>query len=80
MNKEQIFWTVCIVLFNIAAYLVGRHDGKRYVIENTIAVLLAITPEEMAAIRAKMDKLNPYEFALNQIQKANANKEKADHD
>ena len=80
MSKEQLFWMAVIVVLNIIAYLVGRHDGKRYDRENTIAILFAIAPDEMAAIREKMDKLNPFEFALNQIQKANTNKEKADHD
>ena len=70
MNKEQIFWIICIVLLNIAAYLVGRYDGKNKGYKTTITLLGAIAPEEMAIIKEKMSKLDPVRFAIEYVQKS----------
>ena len=67
MNNEQLFWMSVIVLLNIAAYLVGRHDGTRYGRENTIAVLLEVAPDEMAMIKKKFDNFDPFRFLLERM-------------
>ena len=68
MNNEQIFWLAVIVILNIAAYLVGRHDGKNKGYQTTITLLSAIAPEEMAIIKEKMSKLDPVRFAIEYVQ------------
>lgn len=68
MNNEQIFWLICIVLLNIAAYLVGKHEGKNNGYQTTITLLGAIAPEEMAIIRKKMDQVDPVKFAIEYVQ------------
>lgn len=70
MNNEQLFWLICIVLLNIAAYLVGKHDGKNKGYQTTITLLGAIAPEEMAIIKEKMNKLDPVRFAIEYVQKS----------
>lgn len=69
MNNEQLFWLAVIVILNIAAYLVGRHDGKRYGRENTIEVLMQVAPDEMAAIKKKFDNFDPFKFLLERMKK-----------
>lgn len=69
MNKEQIFWLICIVLLNIAAYMVGRHDGKNKGYQTTITLLGIIAPEEMSIIKEKMSKLDPVRFAIKYVNK-----------
>lgn len=69
LSGEQLFWMVVIVLLNIAAYLVGRHDGKRKGYDTTITLLGAIAPEEMAIIREKINKIDPVKFALEMMMK-----------
>lgn len=70
MNNEQLFWLICIVLLNIAAYWVGRHDGKNKGYQTTITLLGAIAPEEMAIIKEKMNKIDPVRFAIEHVQKS----------
>lgn len=72
MNKEQLFWLVCIVLLNIIAYLIGRHDGKNKGYQTTIALLGAIAPEEIKIIREKIEKVDPVKFALEWVKKERA--------
>lgn len=67
LSGEQLFWMICIVLLNIAAYLVGRHDGTRYGRENTISVLLEVAPDEMAMIKKKFDNFDPFRFLLERM-------------
>lgn len=67
MNNEQIFWIAVIVILNIAAYLVGRHDGKQYGRVNTIEVLMKVAPDEMAEIKKKFDNFDPFEFLLERM-------------
>lgn len=67
MNNEHLFWIAAIVILNIAAYLVGRHDGTRYGRENTIEVLMKVAPDEMKAIKRKFDSLDPFEFLLERM-------------
>lgn len=74
MNNEQLFWLVCIVLLNIAAYLVGKHEGKNNGYQTTITLLSAIAPEEMAIIRKKMDQVDPVKFAFDYIAKSRMEK------
>ena len=74
MNNEQIFWLAVIVILNIAAYLVGRHDGKNKGYQTTITLLGAIAPEEMAIIRKKMDQLDPVKFAIDYVAKSRMEK------
>lgn len=72
MNNEQLFWMSVIVLLNIAAYLVGRHDGKNKGYQTTITLLGAIAPEEMKVIREKIEKVDPVKFALEWVKKERA--------
>lgn len=67
MNNEQIFWIAVLVILNIAAYLVGRHDGTRYGRENAIEVLMKVAPDEMEAIKRKFESLDPFEFLLKRM-------------
>lgn len=67
MNNEQIFWLAAIVILNIAAYLVGRHDGKQYGRVNTIEVLMKVAPDEMETIKRKFESLDPFEFLLERM-------------
>lgn len=74
MNSEQLFWLIYIVLLNIAAYWVGRHDGKNKGYQTTITLLGAIAPEEMAIIRKKMDQVDPVKFAIDYVAKSRMEK------
>lgn len=67
MNNEQLFWMFCIVLLNIAAYLVGRHDGKRYGRENTIEVFKLVAPDEMKLIEKRFDEIDPIKFVVERM-------------
>lgn len=67
MNNEQLFWLAAIVILNIAAYLVGRHDGTRYGRVNTIEVLMKVAPDEMEAIKRKFESFDPFEFLLERM-------------
>lgn len=80
MSKEQLFWMAVIVVLNIIAYLVGRHDGKQYGRKNTIAILFEIAPNEMDAIRKKIDNIDPMEYAFGVIRRDAANKEKSNNE
>ena len=79
MNNEQLFWLICIVLLNIVAYWVGRHDGKNKGYQTTITLLGAIAPEEMAIIRKKMEQLDPVKFALDYVAKSRMEKDNAEN-
>lgn len=72
MIKEQLFWMAVIVLLNIVAYLVGRRDGKIKGYNTTVTLFKAIAPEEMAIIREKFDKIDPWKFAFEYVQKERA--------
>lgn len=74
MNNEQLFWLICIVLLNIVAYWVGRHDGKNKGYQTTITLLGAIAPEEMAIIKEKMNKIDPVQFAFDYFAKSRMEK------
>ena len=71
MNNEHLFWLAVIVILNIAAYLVGRHEGTRYGRENTIEVLMKVAPDEMAAIKRKFNTFDPFKFLLEQMKEEN---------
>jgi hypothetical protein len=75
MNKEQFFWITIIVLLNIAAYLVGKHEGTRYGRENTIEILKLVAPNEMKLIEKKFDEIDPFKLALDSIKQVRAEKE-----
>lgn len=74
MNNEQLFWMICIVLLNIVAYWVGRHDGKNKGYQTTITLLGAVAPEEMAIIKEKMNKIDPVRFAIDYVAKSRMEK------
>lgn len=65
--NERLFWLVCIVLLNIAAYLVGRRDGRIHGRKNTVEVFYVVAPEEMKAIQKKFDELDPVRFVLERM-------------
>lgn len=67
MSGENIFWIVVIVILNIAAYLIGRHDGTRYGRENTIDMFKLVAPDEMKLIEKKFDDIDPVKFVLEQM-------------
>ena len=75
MNKEQIFWMTVIVLLNIAAYLVGKHEGTRYGRENTIEILKLVAPNEMKLIEKRFDEIDPIQWALDSIKQARAERD-----
>ena len=75
MNNEQLFWIAAIVILNIAAYLVGKHDGTRYGRENTIEILKLVAPNEMKLIEKRFDEIDPIKWALDSIKQARAEKE-----
>lgn len=65
-------------MLNIAAYLVGKHEGKNDGYQTTITLLSAIAPEEMAIIRKKMDQLDPVKFTFDYIAKSRMEKDNAE--
>lgn len=75
MSKEQFFWITIIVLLNIAAYLVGKHDGTRYGRGNTIEILKLVAPNEMKLIEKRFDEIDPIQWALDSIKQARAENE-----
>lgn len=79
MNNEQLFWLAVVVILNIAAYLVGRHDGKNKGYQTTITLLSVIAPEEMAIIREKMNQVDPVKFAFDYIAKSRMEKDNAEN-
>ena len=58
MNSEQLFWLVVFGLFNFAAYLVGKHEGKQEGINTTIDILKVAAPDEM---KVAIEKFNAYD-------------------
>lgn len=67
LSGEQLFWMICIVLLNIAAYLVGRHEGTRYGRENTIEVFKLVAPDEMKLIEKRFDEIDPIKFVVERM-------------
>ena len=67
MNNEQLFWLAVIVILNIAAYLVGRHEGTRYGRENTIEVFKLVAPDEMKLIEKRFDEIDPIKFVVERM-------------
>ena len=63
MNKEQLFWMAIIIVLNIAAYLVGRHDGKKKGYDTMLMVFKAVAPNETDAIIEKVNRIDPFRFA-----------------
>ena len=80
MNKEQLFWMAIIIVLNIAAYLVGKHEGSINAYHTMATLLDDIAPNEMDIIRKKIDNIDPYEYAFGVIRRDVANKEKSNNE
>ena len=74
MNQEKLFWITIIVLLNVVAYLVGKHEGTRHGRENTIEILTLVAPNEMKLIEKKFDEIDPIQWALDSVKQARAEK------
>lgn len=77
MSKEQLFWMAVIVVLNIIAYLVGKHEGSITAYHTMATIFDDIAPNEMDAIRKKLDNIDPMEYAFGVIRRDAANKEKS---
>lgn len=77
MNKEQLFWMAVIVVLNIVAYLVGKHEGRITAYHTMATIFDDIAPNEMDIIRKKLDDIDPLEYALGVTRKDAANKEES---
>ena len=64
-------------MLNIAAYLVGKHEGKNNGYQTTITFLSVIAPEEMEIIKEKMNKVDPWNFAVEYVAKSRMEKDNA---
>lgn len=80
MSKEQLFWMAVIVVLNIIAYLVGKHEGSITAYHTMATVLNEIAPNEMDIIRKKIDDIDPIEYAFGVMRKDAANKEKSNNE
>lgn len=80
MSKEQLFWMAIIVTLNIAAYLVGKHEGSITAYHTMATVLDNIAPNEMDIIRKKLNDIDPLEYAFSVIRRDAANKEKSNNE
>ena len=74
MSRESLFWLLVIVLLNLAAYLVGKAEGKNQGYQVTITLLSAVAPEEMKIIKEKMNKIDPWNFAVEYVVKSRMEK------
>ena len=63
MNKEQLFWMAIIIVLNIAAYLVGKHEGSINAYHTMATLLDDIAPNETDAIIEKVNRIDPFRFA-----------------
>ena len=80
MNKEQLFWMAIIIVLNIAAYLVDKHEGSINAYHTMATLLDDIAPNEMDIIRKKLNDIDPLEYALGVTRKDAANKEKSNNE
>ena len=80
MSKEQLFWMAVIVVLNIIAYLVGKHEGSITAYQTMATIFDDIAPNEMDIIRKKFDSIDPIEYALGVTRKDSANKEKSNNE
>lgn len=80
MSKEQLFWMAVIVVLNIIAYLVGKHEGSITAYHTMASIFNDIAPKEMDIIRKKLDSIDPHEYAFGVIRKDAANKEKSNNE
>lgn len=74
MNGEQFFWLSVIVILNVAAYLVGRKDGRNKGYEVVIKIFKHIAPAEMEIILRKVDAVDPDRFAEDYVRKVMGDK------
>lgn len=80
MSKEQLFWMAVIVVLNIIAYLVGKHEGNINAYHTMVTLLDDIAPNEMDIIRKKLDNIDPMEYAFGVIRRDAADKEKSNNE
>lgn len=74
MNRESLFWLLVIILLNLAAYMVGKVEGKNNGYQTTITLISAVAPEEMAIVKEKMNKIDPWKFAVDYAAKSRMEK------
>lgn len=75
MNRESLFWLLVIVLLNIAAYLVGKVEGKREGRDMTLLILKAVAPNEMNAAIDRLNSVKPFDLATEIVKSKKANGE-----
>lgn len=75
MSRESLFWLLVIVLLNLAAYLVGKVEGKREGRDMTLLILKAVAPNEMNAAIDRLNGVNPFDLATEIVKSKKANSE-----
>lgn len=75
MNRESLFWLLVIVLLNLAAYLVGKAEGKREGRDMALLILKAVAPNEMNAAIDRLNGVNPFDLATEIVKSKKANSE-----
>lgn len=72
MNREALFWLLVIVLLNLAAYMVGKAEGKREGRDMTILILKAVAPIEMNAAIDRLNSVKPFDLAKEIVRNKSA--------
>lgn len=75
MNRESLFWLLVIVLLNLAAYMVGKVEGKREGRDMTLLILKAVAPIEMNAAIDRLNSVKPFDLATEIVKSKKANGE-----
>lgn len=75
MSRESLFWLLVIVLLNLAAYLVGKVEGKREGRDMTLLILKAVAPNEMNAAIDRLNGVKPFDLATEIVKSKKANSE-----
>lgn len=72
VNREALFWLFVIILLNLAAYMVGKVEGKREGRDMTIMILKAVAPNEMNAAIDRLNSVKPFDLATEIVRKKSA--------
>lgn len=75
MNRESLFWLLVIILLNLAAYLVGKAEGKREGRDMTLLILKTVAPNEMNAAIVRLNSVKPFDLATEIVKSKKANSE-----
>lgn len=72
MNREALFWLFVIILLNLAAYIVGKTEGRREGRDMTLLILKAVAPIEMNAAIDRLNSVKPFDLATEIVRKKSA--------